>query len=115
MNKIRVNSVIEIPKDYTGIVLYPDLATYWYKEGKLHRIDGPAYEEGEYGGMKAWFIDGVQYYEIIDVTNKPFLGKEKGKYGLVWLRFLTEEGVKEYPILSGLSYRYYTTDIDDLK
>ena len=34
---------------------------YWYKDGELHREDGPAFE-GKNGGQ-AWFLKGVQYTE----------------------------------------------------
>ena len=115
MNKIRINSIEEIPKDYTGIVFYRDIGTYWYKEGKLHREDGPAYEEGEYRGAKAWWIDGIQYYEDIAITGKIFLGKERGRYGLIWLRFLNETTVEEHPIIPGMKFMFYTTSIDDLR
>jgi hypothetical protein len=27
------------------------------------------------------------------------LGKEEGQYGLEWLRFLTENGIEEFPII----------------
>jgi hypothetical protein len=30
------------------------------------------------------------------------LGKEKGQYDLEWLRFLTENGIEEFPILFGM-------------
>lgn len=104
MNKIKINSVIEIPKDYTGIVLYPNLATYWYKERKLHRIDGPAIEYNN--GNNSWYIEGKSYIEEIDVAGKLYLGKEKGKYDLEWFRFLTEEGIEEYPNIPGMKYEF---------
>lgn len=113
MNKIKVNSVIEIPRDYTGMVEYTYGTKYWYKEGKLHRVNGPAIENPT--GDKYWYIEGKSYIEEIAIENKFYLGKEKGKYGIEWFRFLTEEGIEEYPILPGLSYRYYTTSIDDLR
>ena len=33
----------------------------WYKDGLLHRLDGPAVEYTN--GGKEWFINGVQYTE----------------------------------------------------
>jgi hypothetical protein len=113
MKTIRVNSVIEIPKDYTGIVEYSYGTKYWYKEGKLHREDGPAIEYTD--GYKEWWIDGVQYSENVDIEDKFFLGKEKGKYDLEWVRFLDKEEIEEYPIIPGMKYVFYTTSIDDLK
>ena len=34
---------------------------WWYVDGKLHRIDGPAMEYGS--GTKAWYIDDKYYSE----------------------------------------------------
>lgn len=71
----------------------------WYKEGKLHRIDGPAVEWGLV--TAEWWIDGEQLVSITDITGKLYLGKEKGKYGLEWLKFLTKESIEEIPIVPG--------------
>ena len=146
---IKINDSLEVPNDFTGIAEYSNELKQWYKEGKLHRIDGPAveysngtkiwykegkrhrengparehsnggkewYKEGklhridgpavEYSnGEKEWWVDGQEFFEKIDITNKLSLKKEKGKYGLEWLRFLTEEGVEEFPIIPGMNYR----------
>lgn len=37
---------------------------YWYKEGKLHRIDGPAAEYSD--GRKCWYYKG----EYIDCSSQ---------------------------------------------
>ena len=34
---------------------------FWYKEGKRHRLDGPAIEYSD--GSKSWWIEGKQYTE----------------------------------------------------
>ena len=41
---------------------YPNGTKYWYQNGKLHRTDGPAYEQPD-GGIKQWFIEGKHYSE----------------------------------------------------
>jgi hypothetical protein len=33
----------------------------WYIDGKLHRTDGPAYERAD--GSKWWYVDGMQYFK----------------------------------------------------
>jgi len=42
MNTITVNNWTEIPKNYTGHVKFTNSDQYWYKNGQLHREDGPA-------------------------------------------------------------------------
>ena len=32
---------------------------FWYFNGKLHRLNGPALEFAN--GLKVWYIDGLQY------------------------------------------------------
>ena len=44
MKTLDINHISEIPKDFTGIVKFIDGERRWYKEGKLHREDGPAVE-----------------------------------------------------------------------
>ena len=34
---------------------------FWYKNGKCHRIDGPAIEYAN--GNKAWFLNDINYTE----------------------------------------------------
>jgi hypothetical protein len=80
--------------------IFSDGTKSWYKEGKRHRLDGPAIEF--LNGLKEWWIDNIEYN--IDFLNllykeKIYLGKEKGKYNLEWLKFLTEEGIEEFPIM----------------
>lgn len=84
-------------------VEYPSGEKYWYIEGKLHRTDGPAVEISD--GHKEFWIDHViffQSYLTTAIETSIFLGKEKGKYDLLWLRFLTENGMKEYPFIPGM-------------
>jgi hypothetical protein len=105
---------------------YPDGRKFWYKEGNLHRLDGPAielsdgtkfwYKEGkrhriagparEYSdGTKEWWIEDNFYApkELLKLINSSFfLGKEKGQYNLEWIKFLTENGIEEFPIIPGM-------------
>ena len=93
-------------------VEHPNGGKQWWINGELHREDGPAVEYSD--GTKEWWVDGVRYYQNIDITDKIFLGKERGKYGIEWVRFLDKERIKEYPILPGLEYVYCTKNIEDL-
>ena len=44
MNIIKVQYGADIPDNFTGIVEYEDGdKKEWYKEGKYHREDGPAF------------------------------------------------------------------------
>ncbi len=52
MNKIKVNDLSDIPKNFTGIAEFPS-GEKWYKEGKYHREDGPAIEWID--GSKFWY------------------------------------------------------------
>ena len=88
---IKINNYLEVPNDFTGIAEYSNKLKQWYKEGKLHRENGPAVElergqkewwiEGkrhrtdgparEYSnGEKEWWVDGKKFFEEIDITNK---------------------------------------------
>ena len=149
MKIIKVDNFWQTPENFTGIVEYLDGTELWCKEGKYHRIDGPAVEyingqkewwiEGlrhrtdgpavEYSnankewwiegkkhridgpaveyknGNKSWYIDG--YYcspfrlQVL-IQNFLYFGKEKGKYNLDWLKFLTEQGIEEFYIIAGM-------------
>lgn len=83
---------------------YTNGSKYWWVEGKRHRIDGPAIECG-IDGTKEWLIEDTLYFlnKLEFFINKClYLGTEKGKYDLCWLKFLTEnQGVKEFPIIPG--------------
>lgn len=89
--------------NFSGVYTYEDGTKKWYKKGKLHREDGPAVEYPD--GRKEWWIEGKNYSENkfkLLTELSIFLGKEKGKYDLDWLRFLIEEGIEEFPIVPGM-------------
>ena len=49
-------------------IVYAVGTKYWFINGKLHRVDGPAIEWTD--GTKMWYLDGEQ---IECNTNKKFL------------------------------------------
>ena len=51
----------KIPDNFTGMVEWVNGYKSWYKDGELHRLDGPAYEGAD--GTKYWYKDGKQFTE----------------------------------------------------
>lgn len=104
MKTIKIKNYSEVPKNYTGVVEYYDGYKEWWIEGKRHRIDGPAVEYPD--GVKCWWIENYFYssYELKSLiqTSIYLEKKQKGKYGLDWLRFLTDQGIKEFPFIPGM-------------
>jgi hypothetical protein len=49
----------DVPYNYTGIIQWSASIKQWYFEGKLHRVDGPAFES--IYGTKAWYLNGIKY------------------------------------------------------
>jgi hypothetical protein len=81
----------------------PDGTKIWHIEGKIHRLDGPACEYSD--GIKKWWVENNPYSpeKLSELINSCFyLGKEKGQYNLECLKFLTEEGIEEFPIIPGM-------------
>jgi hypothetical protein len=109
------------PYGFTGIIK-DENGTYWFKNGKAHREDGPA-EELEDGykewwfngerhrldgpaceytdGIKEWWIEG-KIYGRLSLNDYVVLDHNKGKYGIMWYRLLDEDRVFEYPDIPGL-------------
>ncbi len=104
MKTIKTNSLEEIPENFTGIAEYINGDKVWYKEGNLHREDGPAieaangtkkwYKNGKYhrtdgpaveytNGYKAWYVNGKNHrtdgpaIEYSDGTRYWFLNSEQ--------------------------------------
>ena len=76
---------------------------FWHKEGEFHRIDGPAVERLD--KSKEWWIDGYPYEGRVLgklIKASVYLGKQKGKYNLNWLKFLTDQGIEEFPVVLGM-------------
>jgi hypothetical protein len=61
MKTIKVRDYREIPMYFTGIVEYPNGSKLWYRNGKQHREDGPAWEGTD--GEKVWFLNGKYHRE----------------------------------------------------
>jgi hypothetical protein len=104
MKTIKIDYNDPIPDNFTGIAEYPEGEKEWYKEGNLHREDGSAFEIAS-RVTNLWYLENKLYLpgrlsELIE--SSLYLGKEKGKYDLEWLRFLTEKEIEEFPIMSGM-------------
>ena len=122
MKTIKVTSVSEIPKNFTGIVEDLDGAKRWYKEGNLHREDGPAVENSH--GTKKWYKEGKlhradgpacewadedrdwylegNFYKQINPNDYIILDYFKGEDEIVWYKILTKDEIVEYPDIPGL-------------
>jgi hypothetical protein len=51
----------ELHREDGPAIQYADGSKSWYKEGKRHRLDGPAIERSD--GFKSWYIEGFLYTE----------------------------------------------------
>jgi hypothetical protein len=122
MKIIKATYDHEIPKNFTGIIEYEGGEKYWYKNGKLHREDGPAidyldkeklwYKEGERhreDGPAIEYPNGVSYfyfedkgYNEINLKDYVVLDHYKGKNNFMWYKLLGEDKVIEYPDIPGL-------------
>lgn len=105
MEVIKIKSPFEIPENFTGIAEYPNGDKYWYSNRKLHRENGPAIENTS--GLKQWWLNNYRYYLLgfkFLIQTSIFIGKEKGKYNLEWLLFLTDKGIAEFPFIPGMYF-----------
>ena len=62
MEAVKVKSwhdYIEEHPTFTGCLIDDVNDIAWFKNGKIHREDGPAIEFA--GGTKYWFLNGVRY------------------------------------------------------
>jgi hypothetical protein len=59
MKTIKIRDFSELPTDFTGVVRYPDGSKSWRLNGKLHRVDGPAWEGAN--GLKQWCLNGKRH------------------------------------------------------
>jgi len=95
-----------VPENYTGIVELESGTKIWYKNGNLHREDGPAVVW--INGNKSWYLDGkyIWYseYNKLDFTNKIILSKEQHpEYPTVQvLKFVDDYGIQERIIIPGM-------------
>ncbi len=64
METIKILSGTQLPKNFTGIVEYPCNVKIYYKNGSIHRKDGPAYTRNEIDPfgydryVKCWYKNG---------------------------------------------------------
>ncbi len=58
MEILKPNWGDPVPEHYTGITKWENGDKFWYIEGKLHRLDGPAREFSD--GYKQWWIEGKE-------------------------------------------------------
>lgn len=96
---MKTNEQSEISDNFTGIAEYPSGTKYWYKEGKLHREDGPACEWTN--GHKQWWLEHKKYHPI-NLNDYLVLDYYKGEYGLMWYRILDKDKVIDCPDILGL-------------
>lgn len=61
----------EKPHYINGLMVFGDGSKEWWKNGKLHRTDGPAIEWKDYG--KEWHVNGVLHR-----TDGPAIEFENG-------------------------------------
>lgn len=79
MKIIKVNKDSEIPDIFTGLAIFPSGTKMYFKDGALHREDGPAIEWCT--GAESWFYEGVRHR----IDGPAFqISKEEGKKGW-WL------------------------------
>ena len=119
---VKVNNWRNFPKTFTGIVETPNGDKFWYKDGKLHKEDGPAIDcidglrkwwiEGKLhredgpacewtNGYKEWYLENEEYFEI-NLNDYVVLDYYKGKFGLMWYKILDIDEIIENPDIPGL-------------
>jgi hypothetical protein len=122
MKTIKIKDLSEIPENFTGIVHFLSETKEWYKEGKLHREDGPAveypsgtkewYKEGKRhreegpacefsNGYKQWWLES-ECYSHINLNDYIILDYYEGKCNLMWYKLLNKDKIIECPDIPGL-------------
>lgn len=96
---IKVESYKEIPKNLTRVVEYSNGTKAWYKNGELHREDGPAIEWPD--GYKAWHLEEKEYNQL-SLKDYVVLDYYQGKYNLMWYKLLDKDKIIEHPDIPGL-------------
>ena len=77
MNIIKVKTWNNVPHDYTGIVEWESGTKIWFKNGKRHRENGPAWIYKN--KIKSWYLDGNCIWNSdlkLDLTSQIILSKE---------------------------------------
>ncbi len=105
MKTIKINTWIDISKEFTGIVEFPAGSIFWIKDGKRHREDGPAVEYSN--GTKKWYLEGIEIYSYIYHLYKTYLILDISPhpiYPLVKIhKVLLKDSIKENILISGMA------------
>jgi len=101
MRTIKVADWEEIPENYTGIVEWSDGDKEWFKNGKLHREDGPAritsHEDFFLNGNKIYCsFDSVEDFVVLSETQHPYYSSVK------IYKLLTKENIRELLVIPGM-------------
>ena len=109
MKTIKVNSELDIPEYYTGIAEWEDQVKGWYKNGDLHREDGPATIEVK--DYESWWLNGKYIYgstknESVKLrfTNEIILSKSQHpEYPTVQVwKILDSNGLYDFIVIPGM-------------
>src|ERR1700691_1668900 len=73
METLKINYDKKLPKNYTGIIEYPNGSIFYYLNGKRHREDGPAIIRTD--GTLEYFLNGFYHRE-----DGPAVINEKGEF-----------------------------------
>ena len=105
MKTLKLEDWDKTPQGYTGIVEYTTGNREWFKNGKSHREDGPAWIKKD--GLKSWCLDGKgicnSSYKF-DLTNQIILSKTQHPLYptvQVW-KILDKNGLREQIIIPGM-------------
>ena len=102
---MKLNSWEKLPEDYTGIVEFEDGEKIWFKDGNLHREDGPANIFSN--AYERWLLDGKLVWgstQKLDLTNKIILSKSQHpKYSRVQIwKILDKDEVYDLTVIPGM-------------
>ena len=114
MKTIKLNDSNSIPKNYSGIIERKN-GKGWYKDGELHREDGPAWIR--YDGYKIWFLDGTLILSCdsnLNFSNKTIVSKSQHpKYPLVqvWkIKNIIDGKIQEQIMIPGMELYFLSLE-----
>ena len=99
MEVLKLKNGESRPDNFTGIIEFANGTKEWYKEGKYHRLDGPAIEWSD--GGKAWYLEDENYRQV-NLKDYVILDSYRGRYGIMWYKLLGVDKIIEYPNIPGL-------------
>jgi len=112
MNTIKVKWLSDIPVNYTGIAEFEDGDKHWFKNGNLHREDGPAVLWND--GAIEWWLDGICVWyssrKKFDFTNIIIISKEQHpEYPTVQIwKYVNKHGIQEQIVIPGMEAKIIT-------